>query len=364
MGAFAYLKKFIRLSTRVPEEIPMSYYPPYGSGAPFYNPMPYQAAAEEEKRQIRRLTNQLSWVSLLCIFLMSAFAVGLELLLRSVGYSFDMQWSQFGGIDPVLYYMINGVAYVVGLALPVLLYFIIRRIPLSVGLPFSKARPSVILACAFLGCAVCLLANIPANLIANLEKVFGFSGSIPDMPLNNNIWVLILYFINIVVIPPIVEEMVFRGLLLQGLRRFGDGFAIIASAIFFGLYHANFVQTVFAVFCGIIMGLVVVRTHSLLPSILIHFMNNGISFALEMVQRSQGDEAAGRLNGIITIAFIALGLLSMVYLLIREKGFFHVQDTPSPLRLSSKLGALFTNPGTIVMCLYALVTSIYVLVHY
>lgn len=341
----------------------MQYYPPYGSTDPYFNYAAYQAAANE-KRQIRRLSNQLSWVSLLCIFMMSFLAVGLEFLLKGLGYQFSAQWSSFNGIEPALFYIINGTAYIIGLALPVLLYFAIRRIPLSVGLPFSKVRPLTVAACAFMGSAVCLLSNIPANIIVNIEKLFGFSGNIPDLPLTNDLPVLLLYFLNIAIIPPIAEEMVFRGMLLQSLRRFGDGFAIVASALFFGLYHGNFAQTVFAIPAGLIMGWVAVKTNSLLPSILIHFLNNGISIALQLVQRFQGDTAANEANTVVTLALIALGALSLVYLTLREKSFFRPRAYASPLRFSSKLGALFSNAGAVFFCLYALVFSINTLVKY
>lgn len=339
----------------------MQYYPPYGSSNFFAD---YQAAYNE-KQQIRRTGNRLSWVSLLCIVLMYVLAVGLEFLLKGFGYPFRLEWRSFGGMDPALFYVVNGIAYVVGLALPVLLYFFIRHIPLSRALPFSKTRPLTVAACVFLGSAVCLLANIPADIVVNIEKFFGFSGNLPESPLTNDIPVILLYILNVVVIPPIVEEMLFRGMLLQSLRRFGDGFAVVASALLFGMYHGNFAQTVFAIPAGLIMGFVVIRTNSLLPSILIHVMNNGISVALELVQRFHGKAAAAQVNSTVTLIVMVLGFLSVMYLLLREKGFFRTDPRANyPLRLSAKLGAMFSNAGAVFFCIFALLLSIHTLVTY
>lgn len=133
-----------------------------------------------------------------------------------------------------------------------------------------------------------MLANIPANAVVNIEKAFGFSGNMPELPLTDDPWVLVLYGITIAVIPPIVEELLFRGMVLNSLRKYGDGFAIVASALLFGLYHGNFVQMVFAFLAGLVMALVVVRTGSLWTSILIHFVNNSISFPLRWFSDMQG----------------------------------------------------------------------------
>lgn len=49
----------------------------------------------------------------------------------------------------------------------------------------------------------------------------------------------ILYVIGVAVIPPLVEELGFRGVMLSALRRYGDGFAVLVTAVAFGIFHGN-----------------------------------------------------------------------------------------------------------------------------
>ena len=328
-------------------------YPQYGYGqSPFY-------LFQRKKYELKRTSNQLCWVSLAAIFAMSALTyVCLRILLLS-GYKLNYAYSEFSGINPVLYYFAVGVGYIVGLALPVLLYFAAKKVPLSEGLPFRKTGVLKTVACVFFGSAVCMLANIPADIVVSIEQYFNFSGNMPSMPLTDDPLVLFLYGIVIVIIPPLVEEMLFRGMILQSLRRYGDGFAVVASAFLFGFYHANFAQSVFAIICGLAMGFVVIRTGSLLPSILIHMVNNSVSLGLEMVQRYQGEAAAASLNSIVMGALLILGIVSAFFLAVRYKGFFRAGPSDPTFRFSSKMGALFTNPGGIVMLIYTVGMSIY-----
>ena len=78
---------------------------------------------------------------------------------------------------------------------------------------------------------------------------------------------------------PIAEEIGFRGVLLDGLlkTRCRPWLAILISALAFGLLHYS-VQFVGATVFGIIVGWLYWRTGSILPGIIIHIVNNSLSF--------------------------------------------------------------------------------------
>jgi membrane protease YdiL (CAAX protease family) len=337
------------------------------NGTPYYpynqyNTPPEYAEAIVEKKTLRRTANRLCWTLLFALLLMSSFgALICPLFLKAIGYTGDYSVEGFNGYTPVLYYLASGMGYVAGMAVPVLLYFAFRRISLRETLPFEKTGVLKTAACVFFGLAVCMLGNIPANAVANIQKTFGFSGEIPQSPLTNDLPVLILYGITVAIIPAIVEELFFRGMVLQSLRRFGDGFAIVASAVLFGLFHGNFVQFVFALIAGLVMAQVVIRTGSLWTSILIHFLNNGISYTVQVTSRFVGEEQANQIYSYVVMAIFALGLISIFYLLIKDKHFFRGDKHNPYFKFSSKIFAFFVNPGGIAMLLFSLVSSIYIL---
>lgn len=326
-------------------------------GAPYQNDYYRRLLAQRQERTaIRKAANRTAWTVFLGIMMMSSVlpAIGMTYL-KASGIPVTAQ-GDFNGIPPVLYYLLLCVDYVLGLAIPALLYFSIQGIPLTHGLPFPKISAADTAVYVAFGCMVCLFANYPANFVAEQLEEHGFNGDLPDMPLNNDPRVLALYGLAVIVIPPIVEEMLFRGVVLQSLKRFGDGFAVVVSALFFGLYHGNLIQIVFAFLSGLALGFVVVRTGSLLPSILIHCINNGISFAVQMVERFYGTDAANGVDIILMLTFILLGLISL-FILGQRRLLFTGKKSATLLPPSGRIGAVFTNPGVWLLIIYAVSAS-------
>lgn len=85
----------------------------------------------------------------------------------------------------------------------------------------------------------------------------------------------IVGFIGTVVMAPIFEEIVYRGIILDELLlKYNWKKAVIISALIFAVIHLNFVQLTDAFIAGIILGTVYCKTKSLMPCIMIHFLNN------------------------------------------------------------------------------------------
>lgn len=88
-------------------------------------------------------------------------------------------------------------------------------------------------------------------------------------------------FLMIAVAAPLLEELVFRGIVLQGfLKRYSPAQAIIWSAVIFGVAHLNPWQFLAAFSMGLVIGWVYWKTNSILPGMLIHFINNASSFLM------------------------------------------------------------------------------------
>jgi sodium transport system permease protein len=106
---------------------------------------------------------------------------------------------------------------------------------------------------------------------AILEQLAPLDGLLASAPL----WQVLLV---IAVTPAICEELAFRGFILSGLRRMGHKWgAIVLTAVFFGLAHGLLQQSLAACAVGVLIGYVVVKTGSLWPGVLYHFMHNGLS---------------------------------------------------------------------------------------
>ena len=78
---------------------------------------------------------------------------------------------------------------------------------------------------------------------------------------------------------PAAEELIFRGLIQKRLGDYlGSKWAVVLSALIFGLYHGYIPQVIFGVCVGLLLGLVLERTDQLLLALVIHMVSNLWSF--------------------------------------------------------------------------------------
>ena len=88
-------------------------------------------------------------------------------------------------------------------------------------------------------------------------------------------------FLTIAIAAPILEEFIFRGIILDGLlKNYSAKKAIFWSSFLFALVHMNPWQFISAMDIGLFSAWVYYRTSNLLLCIIIHFANNGIAFGV------------------------------------------------------------------------------------
>lgn len=91
----------------------------------------------------------------------------------------------------------------------------------------------------------------------------------------------LLAVIAAVILAPINEECIMRGLVLKNLQKhFSVPVVIVIQAILFGIFHANWVQGIYVLPIGAALGYVAVKSRSVLPSIFMHLFYNSLSFAV------------------------------------------------------------------------------------
>lgn len=107
-------------------------------------------------------------------------------------------------------------------------------------------------------------------------------------------WALLLT----VLLAPVFEEILFRGLILESARRkWGASVAIVLSAAFFGLVHLPILpQALNAFVMGIALGYIYVLTGSLISVIIIHAVNNGLAFLLLELTGTQNSDLQGMIG--------------------------------------------------------------------
>ena len=136
--------------------------------------------------------------------------------------------------------------------------------------------------------------------------------------------VILLYAL---LIGPIIEELVFRGFLLNALRPCGKAYAVLISAVMFSLMHADIEQIFFTFAAGLILGYVAAE-YSIWASLLLHIINNGIYGELLLYMQEVLPEAAYVIIALILmLGSIVLGIVLAVRYRGRLKTF--VKDNPT-----------------------------------
>jgi membrane protease YdiL (CAAX protease family) len=117
------------------------------------------------------------------------------------------------------------------------------------------------------------------------------------------------------VMAPLLEEMLFRGIVLRGfLQRYSRWQAILGSALLFGVAHLNIYQFVVGLVLGTVLGWLYERTRSLIPCIALHAAyNTGTIFASELPETISLSDT---LMGLLVLLATACGVLALRHMLV------------------------------------------------
>lgn len=119
----------------------------------------------------------------------------------------------------------------------------------------------------------------------------------------------IILILSLVVVAPIYEEIIFRGILLKGMaNKINPKIALVISALFFAVVHLNIPQGINAFLLGMVIGFIYLRTGSIYLSIFAHLTNNFLAITVSSIFMSMRGKYV---MGIHQIFFI-LGVLLLI----------------------------------------------------
>lgn len=218
----------------------------------------------------------------------------------------------------------------------------------------------------FIAYPVGLLINTVLTAVTTLiTKLFSAGGTtIPtaDFSVDSaNAKAIILTILYLVAVAPISEEIVFRGLILKALSPFGKKNAIILSALLFALMHKNIPQAVGAFAIGIIFAIVDTKANSIVPSIIMHSLNNMLP-CLMNINASVKSPAISIAYNILVNAIVLAGIIITA---VKGRQLFSLKEEiaseNSALPEKQKRLIVFLNPVIVIyifILLYTLISKI------
>lgn len=210
------------------------------------------------------------------------------------------------------------------------------------------------------GSGLCMAANVVSSLFIGIMSAFGFTLTSPDVPMPEGSAGFFLSVIRVVVVAAMAEELSLRGYVMGNLKKYGDTFAIGASAVLFAIMHGNLVQAPFALMAGFTIGYFTVKTGTLWTGIMIHGVNNFISLALSYIIETAGEETGALLSAGIIYGLGFVGVIA-TFIFFTKNRIIRLSDGNTVLSAGEKIGSFFFNiPMILAFLLMLYITSNYV----
>ena len=234
----------------------------------------------------------------------------------------------------------------IGISFP-LYYLFMKKIPDSPKGEVVRLKPLRFIKIFFICMSAMYITNILSSIltfmIALLKGETELINPAAEAILNSNLLLSLLYA---AVVAPVIEELIFRKILLDKLRRFGDIPAIVMTGIAFGLFHMNLSQFFYAAVIGVIFAYVTIKTNTVRYAILLHMM---INFLSTVVATFISDK---NLIGVVFLNIWILGSIATgIILFFMNLKKIKFDKANLPLRVSN----YFLNVGVILYTLVCLI---------
>lgn len=222
-----------------------------------------------------------------------------------------------------------------------------------------------------LGCGrfwVCLLMCIGIMYTGNLIGVclMNLVGALRGAPVDSSLDLMLensslfMNFLVTVLLAPAIEELLFRKLLIDRTRQFGEGLAVVLSGVLFGLFHGNFYQFFYACGLGFLLAYLYVRTGRLRYPVALHMIINFMGaviapLVLRVTERLDLEDPAAVLQVLPQMLWVSLygfailgSAVAGVVLVIVNIKKFRVGAGECPLPRGHRFGTVFGNVGMIL----------------
>ncbi len=260
--------------------------------------------------------------------------------------------------DPFSSQLIGIVVSAIMVVLPFFVVALSMGLKFSTDISFKKVENGLFLPCLFFGIGICLFSSFSVAYGGQLFTIFGIEFPSPETIFPKGIFGITLSIISTAFFPAFLEELALRGFVLGLLRRFGNTFAIVCSAVVFGVMHANADQIVFAFLVGLVLGFIAVKTDSIWCAIAVHFANNLISVTLSYL--SVEEELLSSLLLVVLFTVLALlCVLAVIALQKRKPDFFKIEEV-SKTPNSQKIRWFLTTPTIIISIIISLLIAFFV----
>ncbi len=229
----------------------------------------------------------------------------------------------------------------------------------------------------FIAIFFCYATSMATNLIFTwIQNLTGVELLQTNFSADDNALSKAINILCITIMAPFFEEVLIRGIMLGNSKRYGTWSAAIATGLFFGLLHMNYPQVPFAAVMGIISAFLVLKTKSIIPSVIVHLSVNTIGGIMSLftgqmdVQAIQGGDISSLLEepmllivmmcaSLLVMGLMGIGLIFFIIEIVKFRDSFKLEKVYPEVSEGKKLLHYFSSPLTIILALFYLGMTIY-----
>lgn len=251
--------------------------------------------------------------------------------------------------NPAINLELNIILSVLGFGLSAIFILKTENAKASQLLSYGLPKKGSLLAATMVGVGFCYAANIVVSMLQSVfQDVLPFVQ--PEIEFPNGILGFTLSALSVAVAPALIEEFLFRGVIMGSLLRFGKPLAIFTSALIFGLVHGNLIQIPFAFMVGLVIGAMVVETNSIWTGVIIHFVNNFISVCMDYLGRVADENILNVAYLFLLASLILVGFFGFYILSIKNKDLFVFKKTEHKSSTLKRFGWFSSSAAIIIYC--------------
>lgn len=222
-----------------------------------------------------------------------------------------------------------------------------QEIPLPETRKISIPKFLVITLCSY---GIMQVLNIGGNLISTIIQLLlriEVNNPLEQIISASSVW---LNIIMVVIVAPVMEEYIFRGLLYKKLIGYGPKVYILFSSLLFMFFHINVYQMLYAFCLGLVFAGLTAYTGTIKYSLAMHMLINFVGSGISVMVLAYGGEVGLIVLSVIVLLVTLAGFITAVVLIatnIKKVRFGYDQILPIP-----NMKKVFLNSGIIVLTVF------------
>lgn len=235
-----------------------------------------------EKKQIRRQYIRTGIVILLNIFLFNIVLLGSVYLIGGI-YAGDISslaamkqgFAKFAADYPALRVAISFILPIISETVSIIVGIKLLKIDLRKLFTFNGFTGGEVVRGATESLGLQMTAGYIALAVGAILRIFNLESKMTSLTVvESSLGVTFFMYFYACLLGPVLEEILYRGIILQGLKTYNRRMAVFVSALIFGLMHQNYQQFILGFLLGLLLGTLTINSGSLIPSAIIHIIVN------------------------------------------------------------------------------------------